>query len=84
MLYLSSEVLPSTALIYYLVGPYHSSRYHLNVTYTMESSLMGKTSGLLCELPGTPYLLWIILHCPHLFLCLIPTLTGDILRASMP
>lgn len=45
----------------------------------MESSLTGRMSGPLCELPGTPYLIWVILHCPHLFLCLIPTSTGDIL-----
>lgn len=49
----------------------------------MESSLTGRMSGPLCELPGTPYLIWVILHCPHLFLCLIPTTTGDILRARV-
>ena len=78
------HVLPSTALMYCLAGPCHFSRYHLNVTYTMETSLTGKMSGLLCEPPGTPYLLWVILHCPHLLLCLNPILTGDTLRANMP
>lgn len=45
-------------------------------------------SGPLCELPGTPYLPWVILcylspRPTNLFLCLIPTLTGDTLRAGV-
>lgn len=70
-------------LIYYLAGPSHSSRHHSNVTYTMESSLTCRTSGLLCEFKEP-----LINHksfCTtlHLLLCLIPTLTEDTLRAGV-
>lgn len=61
----------------------HSLRHRSNVIYTMEFTLTSRMSSSLYELAGTPYLPWVILHCPHLFLCLIPTSTGDTLRAGM-
>lgn len=60
-----------------------SLRHHSNVIYTMEFTLPSRMSSSLYELPGTPYLPWVILHCPHLFLCLIPTSTGDTLKTGM-
>lgn len=59
-----------------------SLRHHSNVIYTMEFTLTSRMSSSLYELPGTPYLPWVILHCPHLFLCLIPTSTGSALSVQ--
>lgn len=48
----------------------------------MESFLTCRMSGPLYELSGNPCLPWVILHYP-IYFCLIPTLTGDTLRAGV-
>lgn len=44
----------------------HSLRHRSNIIYIMEFTLTSRMSSSLYELPGTPYLPWVILHCPHL------------------
>lgn len=68
--------LSSTVPIYCLAGLCHSPKHYSNVTYSMEPFLTNRMSGSFFKLPGTPYLPSIILHCPHLFLCLTLPLLG--------